>query len=403
MINPKVIKTKQQYESYLSEVQMLMEKMVKHDSAEGERLELLTILLAEYENRMYPIEAPDPIDAIMFRMEEKKLKQADLVPYFGTKSRVSEVLSKTRPLTVSMIRSLAVGLDIASDTLLGLHSDDNDDPEKSIDWSKFPTKEMATRGWIDNYSGKPKSFVEDQVKEFISLLGGQASSAAFRRTLSGEAYSPTAKYALYAWMTKVSLKARDKKPKLGVYDKECFSSNLLKELAQLSWFEKGPLLAVEFLEKHGIAVVFEPHLKRTKLDGAAFCDVDGTPIIGMTLRQNRLDNFWFTLLHEVAHHWKHVNKNETFVDETEASTEDRREVEANRISREAFIPRIVWKRSDAYISPSRETIDSLSRELKIHPSIIAGRLRFESRDWSQFSDMIGQGEVKALLNSKLMD
>ncbi|WP_230586887.1 ImmA/IrrE family metallo-endopeptidase, partial [Ralstonia solanacearum] len=126
-----------------------------------------------------------------------------------------------------------------------------------------------------------------------------------------------------------------------------FSSEFLREIAQLSWFEQGPLLAVEFLEKHGIVVVIEPQLKGTALDGAALKDSDGTPIIALTLRQDRLDNFWFTLLHEVAHLWKHVDQDETFLDDLDASSEDRREVEANRLAREAFIPRVTWKRSDA--------------------------------------------------------
>ena len=68
--------------------------------AESERLELLTVLLEAYENSKYPVEPPDAIDAIQFRMHENGLKQVDLIPYFGTSSRVSEVLSRKRPLTV---------------------------------------------------------------------------------------------------------------------------------------------------------------------------------------------------------------------------------------------------------------------------------------------------------------
>ena len=127
-------------------------------------------------------------------------------------------------------------------------------------------------------------------------------------------------------------------------------------------------------------------------------DEDGQPIIGLTLRFDRLDNFWFTLLHEVAHIWKHVGNGETFIDDLENSSEDRREIEANRLAREAFIPRSIWKRSDAYISPSIETIDRLSRELKIHPSIVAGRLRKELNNYQIFGDLVGQSGVRRALN-----
>ncbi|MEN1395396.1 hypothetical protein AAIH23_34865, partial [Pseudomonas aeruginosa] len=69
------------------------------------------------------------------------------------------------------------------------------------------------------------------------------------------------------------------------------------------------MLAKKLLEEAGISVVIEPHLKGTMLDGAALLDTDGTPIIGLTLRNDRIDNFWFTLIHEVAHIWKHMDDN----------------------------------------------------------------------------------------------
>jgi HTH-type transcriptional regulator/antitoxin HigA len=145
--------------------------------------------------------------------------------------------------------------------------------------------------------------------------------------------------------------------------------------------------------------VIEPSLKSTRIDGAALKDVDGLPIVALTLRYDRLDNFWFTLLHEVAHIWKHVNDDEAFLDDLDASSEDKKESEANRLAREAFIPRAVWKRSDAYSSPSKETIDSLSRDLKITPAIIAGRVRRESGNYRLFADLIGQGEVSRILDA----
>ena len=92
----KVIRTEEQYEAYLNEVQVLISECPKLNSIQSERLELLTVLLEAYENSKYPIESPDPIEAIKFRMEEKGLKRADLIPYFGTSSRVSEVLNRKR-------------------------------------------------------------------------------------------------------------------------------------------------------------------------------------------------------------------------------------------------------------------------------------------------------------------
>lgn len=332
-------------------------------------------------------------------MQEQGLRQADLVPYFGTRSRVSEVLARKRPLTVNMIRALSSGLGISTETLVGVDSAEVGSSEKEdVDWNCFPVKEMVARGWIQKLSNKSIESAKDLVSSFISEVGMQFGSAAFRRTLGGDAYSPSTRYALHAWLARVIQRARERKPALGVFDRGVFSPAFMRELSQLSWFEHGPILAVEFLEKHGIAVIVEPHLKGTLLDGAALQDSDGTPIIGLTIRFDRLDNFWFTLLHEVAHLWKHVNVDETFLDNLDASSEDRRELEANRIAKEALIPRISWKRSDAYFNPSNQAIDKLSRELKIHPAIIAGRLRKERENYTIFNDIVGHGQVRKHFN-----
>ena len=398
-MDAKVIRSEEQHQEYLHEIQSLITLSPQSGSNAAERLELLTVLVEAYENQKFPIEAPDPVSAILFRMQEQGLRQADLVPYFGTRSRVSEVLSRKRPLTVNMIRALASGLGISTETLVGVDSAEVVQAEKEdVDWNRFPVKEMVARGWIQKLSSKSIESAADLVRSFISDVGMQFGSAAFRRTLGGDAYSPSTRYALHAWLARVIQRARERKLALGVFDRGAFSPAFLRELSQLSWFEHGPVLAVEFLEKHGIAVVVEPHLKGTLLDGAALQDSDGTPIIGLTLRFDRLDNFWFTLLHEVAHLWKHVDVNETFLDNLDASSEDRRELEANRIAKEALIPRIAWKRSDAYLNPSNQAIDQLSRELKVHPAIIAGRLRKERENYTIFNDLVGHGQVRKHFN-----
>lgn len=398
-MHAKVIRTEDQYMAYLREMQELMARQPAAGTAESDRLELLTVLSETYENSKFPIESPDPIEAILFRMQERGLKQADLVPYFGTRSRVSEVLGRKRPLTVQMIRALSIGLGISAETLIGLSAPDEKTTASTsaVDWSKFPYKEMSRRGWLSDLTSKAKNGIEESVRSFIEDAGLHFGAAAFRRSIAGEANSPTTRYALYAWLARVIQQARTAKPRLGPFEPNELSTSFLRELAQLSWSERGPLLAVEFLEQHGIAVVIEPQLKGTLLDGAALKDADGTPIVALTLRHDRLDNFWFTLVHEVAHVWKHLENEDAFLDNLDAASEDRREAEANRLAREAFIPRVLWRRSDAFLSPSKTTIERLARELRIHPSIIAGRLHKETGNYAAFSDMVGHREVRPLL------
>lgn len=395
--NLTVIRTNEQHQKYFGEVQDLIGSAKELTQDEQNRLELLSVLIENYENTKYPIEAPDPIDAIKFRMHEKGLKQSDLTRYFGTSSRVSEILNRKRSLTVQMIREVSVGLGISAETLLGLSNTGlGSQKNEDVDWSKFPINEMKRRGWLGELIGKTKTSAENAVKDFLLDSDLQFGSVSFRRTIAGEAYSPTTQYALYAWLARVIQKAREQKINLGNFDPSILTSGFLSDLAQLSWFDNGPLLAVECLRQHGVAVIIEPHLKGTQLDGAALKDKDGIPIIALTLRYDRLDNFWFTLLHEVVHIWKHLDSQNAFLDDLEVSSEDQREAEANRLARDAFIPRLIWKRSDAFIFPSKESIDKLSRELKIHPAIIAGRLRKENKNYCIFNDLIGQGEVKKL-------
>jgi HTH-type transcriptional regulator/antitoxin HigA len=398
-MNTRVIRTEGEYHAYLDEVEHLIARGDQLSASDSERLEVLTVLIEAYESSQYPIEPPDPIDAILFRMNEKGLKQADLIPYFGTSSRVSEVLNRKRPLTVQMIRALSLGLGISAETLVGL----NESPiatKKEIDWSKFPIKEMIARGWFERIAKSNANSTEDLVRSYITSAHLQFGAASFRRTLSGEAKSPSTIYALYAWLARVIQRSRLKKNDLGQFEPARLNASFLRELARMSWSEQGPLLAIEYLRNHGIAVVVEPHLKGTQLDGAALKDVDGTPVIALTLRFDRLDNFWFTLLHEVVHVWKHVdNDSNAFVDDLNTSSDDRQEAEANRLAGEAFIPRLIWKRSDAFMSPSKETIEKLARELRIHPAIVVGRLHRETGNYARFNSMVGHRQVRSMLEA----
>lgn len=400
MIEARVIRSEEHYHSYLEEIERLMFQGDKLKKQEVERLELLSILVEDFESRQYPLDPPDPVDAILFRMEEKGLRRADLIPYFGTSSRVSEVLGRKRPLTVQMIRALSLGLGIPTDILVGL-SDVGTSQQKGIDWKKFPIKEMIKRGWLDPLSIGVSDATEGIVRAFLAETGVQFGATSFRRTLAGEAQSPTTNYAIYAWVARVIQRSRSVRRKLPPFDRTALSPSFLKELAQLSWSSRGPLLALEFLNSHGISTVVEPQLRGTQLDGAALQDVDGTPVIALTLRFDRLDSFWFTLLHEVAHVWKHVeNVDETFVDDLNTESSDRREAEANRLAREAFIPRVLWKRSAAYISPSRETVEVLAKELRIHPAIVVGRLHRELGNFALLTDLMGAGEVRRMFSAE---
>lgn len=110
----KVLKTDREYKAALTYIERLMDQPTP-DEAE---LDLWSLLVENYEEAHFPIAKPDPIEAIRFRLEQSDSKPSDLLPYLGTKSRVSEVLSGKRPLSLAMIRSLHHGLKIPAEILI---------------------------------------------------------------------------------------------------------------------------------------------------------------------------------------------------------------------------------------------------------------------------------------------
>jgi len=113
---PKILKTQEEHEAALAYVAELMD--AAPGSEDMEALELWSLLVEQYEQEHYPIDIPDPVEAIKFRMEQEGLRQKDLERYFPGKNRVSEVLNHKRPLSIGMIRALHRGLGIPAEVLL---------------------------------------------------------------------------------------------------------------------------------------------------------------------------------------------------------------------------------------------------------------------------------------------
>jgi HTH-type transcriptional regulator/antitoxin HigA len=112
----KPIKTKKDYQQALTRLEVIFD--AQKGTAEGDELEILGILIDQYENEKFPIDLPDPVEAIKFRMEQLGYTQNDLAKIFGLKSRASEILSKKRKLSLEMIRQLHLKLNIPTDVLI---------------------------------------------------------------------------------------------------------------------------------------------------------------------------------------------------------------------------------------------------------------------------------------------
>lgn len=395
------IHSEQDYTAALARVEALMD--LDRSEAEDDELDVLATLIEVYEDSHFPMDSPDPIEAIKFRMQQLDMNQSDLAPIFGSRAKASEVLSGKRGLTLKMIRALNEHLSIPADVLI---RDGGALPAApaGIDFERFPVMQMAKLGWIKK-TADIKDRTEEIVQRMVACVGGQQAlpQALFRQGGGSRANAKTDVHALQAWCLHILCKARQAGLK-GVYEQGTIDLDFLRDLARLSEFDEGPKLAKERLAKHGIALVVASHLPKTYLDGAALWTVDGVPVVGMTIRYDRLDNFWFCLLHELAHLGRHFNNGdgEVFIDDLQLrernhERDDIREQEADEWAQEALIPSELWEGHPARSSPSVQNVISLSRQAKVHPAIIAGRIRHEKQNYRLLSQFVGAKQVRPLL------
>ncbi len=201
-------------------------------------------------------------------------------------------------------------------------------------------------------------------------------------------------WTLLSWKAQITRMAKDvigrEKPQYRPLD-----LSWLMDLVRLSRLDDGPFRSVKLLLQHGIVLIVERHIPGMSVDGAAFL-VDDIPVIGMTLRRDCLDNFWFTLMHEVAHVILHYRTGlaSGFFDDVETLHVDDMEAEANAFASSLLIPEEVWSRSPARITKSAEPIERLATQLGISPAIIFGRVRMERKNYALFSDKIGRNKVR---------
>jgi HTH-type transcriptional regulator/antitoxin HigA len=392
MNSVRVIKNDTQYAEYLKEIRELLEISPSPGTQTAERLDLLAVVLEKYEEERFLLTSIDPIDAITMRMAELGLEQKDLAKTLGSASRASEILNRKRPLSLDQIRILHNDLKIPADVLLGRSTtqvDLSDDQLKNL-----PVDEMIKRGWFGSKLDKREDALE-RFKEFIAKISLGATPVFMRRSIFG-GVTDAKRMTTYAWLARVIVKAREVQLKGSRFSQNGFDLDFLKQVAKLSSANTGPKLAQEFLSMKGIVLVIEPELPGMALDGAVIRDDDGTPIIGLTLRYDRLDNFWFTLMHELAHLLKHFgSQSVAFVDDlSNPDVSDPREDEADAIAGECLIPRAIWSRAIAQRSRKKEDIEELASNLCIHPAIVAGRIRKETGNWAILSKLVGQGEVQ---------
>jgi len=389
----KVIRNEADYVKTLSMLENLMDRNPADGTSESEELEILILLIQDYESRQYQLVPPSPVEAIKFRMEQQRLTPRGLIPYIGSRSKVSEVLSGKRSLTLSMMRALHSGLGIPANVLI---QEQEQDEKLDIDWDRFPIKQMIAWGWITAPSHPGPLRSEDILRPFFEKSRALNLQAILCRSSTHTRSARSMDdYALAAWSVQVLAKA-SVTPPVVQYKPGTLSLDFLSRVVHLSVSDNGPLMARNYLREYGIQLVVERHLPRTYLDGALLIPHRSCPVIGLTLRYDRIDNFWFTLMHELAHLALHLDRESNFFyDDLDIEAEDDpHEREANQLAGEALIPYNAWVKSPASRLRSPQAAEHLAKQLDIHPAIVAGRMQREFKAYQLLSNLVGHRKVR---------
>ncbi|MBL8159120.1 ImmA/IrrE family metallo-endopeptidase [Candidatus Saccharibacteria bacterium] len=390
----KAIRTEKDYEEALALLEEILLLDPAPDSEEGDRLSILSTLLSAYEQKNFPKQLPSAIEAIRFRMDQLSLRPADLIPYIGSKSRVSEILSGKRQLTVSMIRALSEGLGIPSDSLLK----QSQPFQESFfgDWDKKLFTIMRNRNYFADVQddSEPSTILSS----FFSAIEAPVAAPILLRQSSYRSAPTTDRKALFAWATQVLARAETEAIQQP-FVPGSITIDFMRELAKLTTSEDSPVLAINALRQKGIAVIIEPELPKTRLDGAVLFTSTKAPVIGLTLRLDRLDNFWFTLMHELAHislHSEHEDINFFFdeLDGLKGMQVSAHEEDADRLASEALIPSVIWDISPAKFLPSPMAARKLAKTLSVHMAIVAGKIRYETGEWHILSNVVEEAKVR---------
>ena len=264
-------------------------------------------------------------------------------------------------------------------------------------WQAFPLAEMYKRGWFEDFSGtlpQARKAAGDLIPAFLQGAHSQFVPMALHRKSvrsSGQVHEA----AIAAWEARVRTLA-DRNPPQQAFDRERLTDTWVRGLVALSLEDNGPRAASDYLCDAGISLVIERHLPGTLLDGAALASADDHAIVAMTLRHDRLDNFWFTLLHEIGHLKLHIRLGEytAIFDDNDSPAADKVEQDADYFAQEALIPEANWNLAVSRFTRNEKAVLNDAKRFGVAPAVIAGRVRREANDYTLLRTLVGNGDVR---------
>lgn len=412
-----IVALREQIDRALSSEQVLRSIVegLPHQIIEGvrrsltyERRELSDILEAYYQAKTGNFELlkqrakDDPGELLIVARITKGWTQKDLARALGLSEQAIQRYEADRYRSISLAGYMRVARALSLRLTVDFYL-----PTGTADW--LPTievnqaeaqkvlKHARSNGWLRSSDTSDETGINELARQVVEHVQMYGTPSLLRTGLNVENHSED--WLLLTWKAQVTRRA-----KLVIEQEKLryrpFEYSWLMDLVRLSKLEDGPIQARELLKQHGIVLVAERNIPGMKVDGAAFL-VDQIPVIGVTLLRDSLDNFWFTLMHEVAHVVLHYRTGlaSGFFDDVEAPRVDELEEEANKFAANMLIPEELWSRSPARIAKTEEPIERFAHQLGISPAIVFGRIRLERKNFTLFSDRIGQSKVRKQLLS----
>jgi HTH-type transcriptional regulator/antitoxin HigA len=319
--------------------------------------------------------------ANLINLKPQQIQRYEASEYMG--ASLSRLIDISKALNINV--SGMFETDSSSSNAVFSWSNVND-----VTWKQLPAREMARRGWFDV---PRKADLFELARDYFMRVAGPQFATAYHRKKAHGGSLPN-EYALLAWQARVLERAHNVMKRCSPPE-FVFDDQWLPELVTLTRRADGPERAQKLLLSKGIVLITEKHLTGTYLDGAAMLDMEGRPIVGLTLRYDRLDNFWFVLFHELGHIFLHLmhGLRYDFFDEEGVHGDDKIEREADHFALENLIPEAAWDLCLSRFALSEEAVQIDAKNLGIDPSIIAGRIRKELNEFTILNNLIGQGRV----------
>jgi len=344
--------------------------------------------------KLMPARVPPPGRIIRRELEARGWTQKDLAHIMGRPEQtISEIVNAKKRITPDTALQLAAVFGTSAEIWLNMEAsyqlyqarDDQHDQHiarKSRLYSLIPLTEIRKRGWIQ--SGDSVDELEQAVCDFLGIatpLEVPQLAVSFRQSDIGVPKVA----AEIAWVTRVEhLAQRQSVADFDLQRLRASISDLLAFSARARDVSRVP----PFLHDLGVHFVIVPHLRRTYLDGAAF-RLNGHPVAALTLRHDRIDNFWFTLLHELAHVIaEHQGGYLDYLDDESDSPVER---EANRMARDWLLDRGTLQAFVSATEPffSREKVIAFAEHQERHPGIVVGRLQHEELiPWKNLRELL---------------